>query len=221
MNDAFIFNIDKPEDWTSHDVVNKIRYQTRIRKVGHAGTLDPFATGVLLVLTGRNTKRQSEFMGMSKEYIARVELGTTTDTGDRTGKVTGTQSVPDLSTEDLESLVPAFTGEIQQVPPMYSAKKVKGRKLYEMARKGQVIEREPILVRIDELSFDNLDGVHFDMRVVCGKGTYIRVLAEDIGRELGTGAHLKELRRTAVGDYRAADAWTIDEFFDKWKSFAA
>lgn len=216
-----IFNIDKPEDWTSFDVVNKIRYQTRIKKVGHAGTLDPFATGVLVILTGKNTKRAAEFTGLTKEYVALVKLGTATDTADRTGEVLRRSEIPDLSEELLKQSFLPFLGEIQQVPPMYSAKKVKGKKLYELARKGKEIEREPATIRIDSIELLNMGEDSFGIRVVCGKGTYIRVLAEDLGRELGCEAHLQELRRTAVGDYRIDDAWTIDEFIDKWKSYAA
>ena len=189
--------------------------------MGHAGTLDPFATGVLVVLTGSNTKRASEFTNLQKEYIAEVKLGNATDTGDRTGTVTATAEIPPLSEELLTATMQEFTGEIQQIPPMYSAKKVKGKKLYELARKGKTIEREPSTVTIEEIELISFDEHGFTMRVLCGKGTYIRVLAEDIGKHLATAAHLKELCRTAVGEYRIDDAWTIDEFIEKWKSSAA
>lgn len=216
-----IINIDKPMDWTSFDVVNKIRYTTRIKKVGHAGTLDPFATGVLIVLTGKNTKRQNEFMDMPKTYEAEIRLGDLKDTGDRTGKVVESLPVPELSGAKILSALESFKGEIQQVPPMYSAKKVDGKTLYKMARKGQTVERQPATVTIYSIEYLSYSDALLRIRVDCGKGTYIRVLAEDIGRKLGTLAYVEELKRTAVGDYRIEDALSIPEFIEKWKLSAA
>ncbi len=216
-----IINIDKPMDWTSFDVVNKIRYTTRIKKVGHAGTLDPFATGVLIVLTGKNTKRQNEFMDMPKTYEAKIRLGDLKDTGDRTGKVVESLPVPELSEAKILSALESFKGEIQQVPPMYSAKKVDGKTLYKMARKGQTVERQPATVTIYSIEYLSYSDALLRIRVDCGKGTYIRVLAEDIGRKLGTLAYVEELKRTAVGDYRIEDALSIPEFIEKWKLSAA
>ena len=221
IGNEHIINIDKPMDWTSFDVVNKIRFATRIKKVGHAGTLDPFATGVLLVLTGKNTKRQTEFMNMPKTYDAEIALGQLMDTGDRTGTITESMAVPELSEADILAACSTFQGEIQQIPPMYSAKKVKGKKLYELAREGQVIERQPSTVVIYSIELLSFTADTIKLRVNCGRGTYVRVLAEDIARALGTVAHVKELQRTAIGDYRIEDAISIPEFIEKWKSSAA
>jgi len=221
MNDALIININKPADWTSFDVVNKIRYTTRIKKVGHAGTLDPFATGVLIVLTGKNTKRQDEFMVLPKRYEAEIVLGQLTDTGDRTGTVIESLPVPSLEREGVEQILSSFVGEIEQVPPMYSAKKVGGKKLYKLARAGKTIERQPAVVNIYEMKLLELRDQRLKISVDCGKGTYIRVLAEDIARAMGTVAHVDVLTRTAVGDYRVEDAMSIPEFIEKWKSYAA
>ncbi|MBL7025727.1 MAG: tRNA pseudouridine(55) synthase TruB [Candidatus Marinimicrobia bacterium] len=216
-----IINIDKPMDWTSFDVVQKVRYTTRIKKVGHAGTLDPFATGVLIILTGKNTKRQSEFMDMPKTYDAEILLGNRTDTGDRTGTITESGTVPDLSETMILSALAEFQGDIEQIPPMYSAKKVNGQKLYKLARKGKVIERKPSIVSIYNIELSSWSSDQINIRVNCGRGTYIRVLAEDIAQKLGTLAHVKELKRTAIGDYRVEDALSIPEFIEKWKLSAA
>ncbi|MBC8376941.1 MAG: tRNA pseudouridine(55) synthase TruB, partial [FCB group bacterium] len=210
-----IINIDKPMDWTSFDVVQKVRYTTRIKKVGHAGTLDPFATGVLIILTGKNTKRQSEFMDMPKTYDAEILLGNRTDTGDRTGTITESGTVPDLSETMILSALAEFQGDIEQIPPMYSAKKVNGQKLYKLARKGKVIERKPSIVSIYNIELSSWSSDQINIRVNCGRGTYIRVLAEDIAQKLGTLAHVKELKRTAIGDYRVEDALSIPEFIEK------
>jgi len=216
-----IINIDKPMDWTSFDVVRKVRYTTRIKKVGHAGTLDPFATGVLIVLTGKNTKRQNEFMDMPKTYVAEILLGKQTDTGDRTGAVVDSAPVPQLSEKMIMDALAAFKGEIEQIPPMYSAKKVNGQKLYKLARQGKIVERKPSLVKIYDIQLSSWSSGQINICVRCGRGTYIRVLAEDIAQKLGTLAHVKELERTAIGDYRIEDALSIPEFIEKWKSYAA
>ncbi len=216
-----IINIDKPMDWTSFDVVRKIKYTTRIKKVGHAGTLDPFATGVLIVLTGKNTKRQNEFMDMPKRYDAEILLGNRTDTGDRTGTVTESAPIPDLTEAMIRGVLAEFLGEIEQTPPMYSAKKVDGQKLYKLARRGKVVERKPSIISIYNIELTSWTQDQINIQVNCGRGTYIRVLAEDIAEKLGTLAHVKELKRTAIGDYRVEDALSIPEFIEKWKSSAA
>lgn len=221
MNDTHIINIDKPVDWTSFDVVNKIRFATKIKKVGHAGTLDPFATGVLIVLTGKNTKRQAEFMAMPKSYEAEIILGESTDTGDKTGTILETVAVPELDSSTVQQALDGFLGEIQQIPPMYSAKKIGGKKLYKLARAGKTIDREPVLVNIYGIELLELGDKRLKISVDCGKGTYIRVLAEDIAKALGTVAHVDVLTRTAVGDYRIEDAVSIPEFIENWKSYAA
>jgi len=216
-----VFNIDKPMDWTSFDVVRKIKYTTRIKKVGHAGTLDPFATGVLIVLTGKNTKRQNEFMDMPKTYVAEITLGAKTDTGDRTGTIVESAEVPALTETHIQEVLASFEGESEQTPPMYSAKKIDGKQLYKLARKGKVVERKPSLIKIYEIELLQWSSEQINIRVRCGRGTYIRVLAEDIALKLGTLAHVNELKRTAIGDYRVEDALSIPEFIEKWKSSAA
>lgn len=208
-------------DWTSFDVVRKVRNTTRIKKVGHAGTLDPFATGVLIVLTGKNTKRQNEFMDLPKSYLAEIRLGVKTDTADRTGQQIEVKSVPELNSELVESVLGEFVGEIEQIPPMYSAKKVQGQKLYKAARKGKVIERRPSLIKIYHLELVSLEADWMKLKIDCGRGTYVRTLAEDIAEKLGTVAHVEELQRTAVGTYRVEDALSIPEFIENWKSSAA
>jgi len=221
MSQEHIINIDKPMDWTSFDVVNKVRYTTRIRKVGHAGTLDPFATGVLIVLTGKNTKRQNEFMDLPKVYKAEIRLGQQTDTGDRTGTVIAAKAVGTLTETLILATLKHYEGEIQQIPPMYSAKKVAGKTLYKLARQGKTVERQPSTVMVYDIELLSFEENLLKLRIKCGRGTYVRVLAEDIARELGTVAYVEELQRTAVGDYRIEDALSIPEFIEKWKSFAA
>jgi len=216
-----IININKPMDWTSFDVVRKVKYTTRIKKVGHAGTLDPFATGVLIVLTGKNTKRQSEFMDMPKSYEAEIKLGHQMDTGDRTGTIVASQPVPELKETEILAALAKFKGDILQVPPMYSAKKVAGKTLYKLARKGITVERKPAPISIYEIELVSFNDDILKLKVDCGRGTYIRVLAEDIARELGTLAYVEELKRTAIGDYRIGDALSVPEFIDNWKSSAA
>jgi tRNA pseudouridine55 synthase len=215
--------IDKPSGMTSHDVVAQTRRILRERRIGHTGTLDPFATGVLVVLLGKAT-RLSQFMtGVDKEYEAIIRLGYSTDTGDRTGN-----PIPGPATEahnwtepEIEAALQSLRGNIDQIPPMYSAKKVDGKKLYELARRGETVERKPVRVCIHEFAAirpegqlikDNLDGTFdFHARVSCSSGTYVRTLAEDFGKRLYVGAHLAELRRTRVGDLRVDQAITLDE----------
>jgi tRNA pseudouridine55 synthase len=225
-----ILVIDKPAGFTSHDVVNKVRRILRTKSVGHTGTLDPFATGVLVILVGKAT-RLAQFLDKSeKEYLATVRFGFATDTGDLTGEMTyaGT-GVPPMNLDELEAVLAKFRGEIQQKPPMYSAKKIEGKKLYELARKGIEIERKAVPVKISELEavFDqNADLSKFqngnfyrygegsfelDIKVVCSAGTYIRVLAEDLGTEFKVGGHLSALRRTRAGFFEIRQAVTLDE----------
>ncbi|HJP93429.1 MAG TPA: tRNA pseudouridine(55) synthase TruB [Pyrinomonadaceae bacterium] len=218
--------VDKPSGMTSHDVVARVRHILRERRVGHTGTLDPFATGVLIILLGKAT-RLAQFLGNAdKEYEAIIRLGYSTDTGDRTGTpIPGPAAEESKSgnwTEaDIEAALRSFRGDIDQVPPMYSAKKVEGRKLYELARRGESVERQPIHVCIYEFAAirpdgqlikDNLDGTFdFHTRVSCSSGTYVRTLAEDFGKRLYVGAHLAELRRTRVGDFSIDQAITLDQ----------
>jgi tRNA pseudouridine55 synthase len=215
--------IDKPPQLTSHDVVARSRHILHERRIGHTGTLDPFATGVLVILIGRATRLAQFLSGADKEYEAIIRLGFATDTGDRTGqRVTPlSNQQPSWSETELESALASFRGNIQQIPPMYSAKKIQGTKLYELARRGEEVERQPINVCIHDfvgleptgqLIKDNHDGT-FDLytKVVCSAGTYVRALAEDLGKRLGVGAHLAELRRTRVGNFSITDAITLEE----------
>jgi len=215
--------IDKPAGLTSHDVVARARRILRERRVGHTGTLDPFATGVLVVLLGRATRLAQFLSGVDKEYEAIIRLGYSTDTGDLTGTpIPGPTAKPDAWNEtEIEEALRSLRGNIDQVPPMYSAKKVEGKKLYELARRGESVERKPIRVCIYEFAAirpggqlikDNLDGTFdFHTRVSCSSGTYVRTLAEDFGKRLYVGAHLAELRRTRVGDFSIDQAITLDE----------
>src|SRR5688572_24270201 len=220
--------IDKPVNMTSHDVVSSARRILKERRIGHTGTLDPFATGVLLVLVGRATRLAQFLSGADKEYDAIIRLGFATDTGDRTGHpVAGPHGSADpartgrWSEEEIQQALASLRGWIDQVPPMYSAKKIGGKKLYELARRGEEVEREPVHVCIHEfepikpggqLMKDNHDGTFdFYVHVACSAGTYVRTLAEDFGKRLSVGAHLAELRRTRVGDFSVTNAVTLEQ----------
>lgn len=214
--------IDKPEGFTSHDVVARVRRATGTRRAGHAGTLDPFATGVLVCCIGRATRLVQFLVGLDKKYVATVRLGYATDTQDGTGKQnTPLRASNELSLEELSRVLDQFTGPQLQTPPMFSAKKVGGERLYRAARAGREVEREPvsIIVHSMRLMVDdgpalkaNEDGTRdFGMLVRCSSGTYVRTLAHDIGERLGFGAHLVKLWRTEVGHFRLADALTLDK----------
>jgi tRNA pseudouridine55 synthase len=204
-----ILNVDKPEGWTSFDVVKKIRKLIGIRKVGHAGTLDPFATGVLLVCTGRATKKVEDLMANEKEYIAVLELGKSTDTYDKTGQVTSEQDASRVTPDDIISVCNMYRGTIKQTPPMYSALKIDGERLYKKDRRGEVVARKAREIHIYELSIENIAIPLVEIKVVCSRGTYIRTLAHDIGQNLGCGAYLKALTRTRIGSYHIENAWNI------------
>lgn len=216
-----ILIVDKPEGFTSHDVVARVRRILKTKKVGHTGTLDPFATGVLVLLIGKATRLAQYLDKDVKEYDALVKFGYATDTGDRTGtrlpREAGERKT--ITPDDLIRVISGFMGEIKQVPPMYSAKKVDGQKLYELARKGETVEREPVPVTIFKLQLNQdrlppeAEAETFYLRflVKCSAGTYIRTLAEDIGRELGPEAHLEELRRTAAGKFLLENAVTLEQ----------
>jgi tRNA pseudouridine55 synthase len=221
-----ILIIDKPAGWTSHDVVARARRILKEKRIGHTGTLDPFATGVLVLLVGRATRLAQFLSGAEKEYEATIRLGFATDTGDLTGVPRDEASAPAdcaaLGRGQIEEAFATLRGDIEQVPPMYSAKKVGGKKLYELARRGEEIERKAVRVRVSEFEMaaegdctflkSNLDGtcdVH--ARVVCSAGTYVRALAESVGERLGTGAHLAALRRTRAGEFHVGSASVLEE----------
>lgn len=204
-----ILLIHKPPDWTSFDVVKKIRRLTGVKKVGHAGSLDPFATGVLLVCTGPATKEISRLMQLPKEYIAEISLGKETDTLDPTGKVTREIPVPPITGERIREVLKSFIGQIDQEIPAYSAIKYNGVRLYQLARTGKKVpklSKKVVVYQIELLDFaQNL----LKIRVICGSGTYIRALARDISHKLGTVGHLKSLIRTRIGDYTLENSQTI------------
>jgi len=204
--------IDKPMDWTSHDVVNFVRRRFHVKKTGHCGTLDPFATGLLVILVGKATKVQDALMAKDKVYSGTIRLGSETDSQDRTGVVTETRPLPEgLTLEQLQDIANSMTGEQFQVPPMVSAIKMNGQPLYKLARKGQTVERQPRAITIGSFQLSNFRGTDVDFIVHCSKGTYIRTLAADFGAKLGCGAHLLELRRELSGDHKVSDAVTVEE----------
>lgn len=203
--------INKPLEWTSFDVVNKLRYKLKIKKIGHAGTLDPLATGLLIVCTGKMTKRIEEFMGMDKEYTGTFVLGSTTPSHDLETEITKVTEVDHITGEMIRDAALEFIGKKNQVPPAHSAIKIGGKRSYELARKGKEMELKPREVEVKEFEITgiNLPEVHF--RIVCSKGTYIRSLARDFGGHLKTGAYLSALCRTRIGQYELKNAQQIDE----------
>lgn len=215
-----ILIFDKPLTWTSFDIVNKVRRElckklgVKKLKVGHAGTLDPLATGVVIVCTGKKTHDIERLMNHTKEYIATLQLGATTPCFDREQPVDATYPTEHITRELIDQVIPEFTGELWQVPPAYSAVRVNGQRAYDLARKGEEVELKPKLLVIDEievLAF-NAEQMQLTIRVVCSRGTYIRALARDIGQRLDSGAYLTSLRRTRVGEYTLENAYTIDSF---------
>lgn len=198
--------IDKPLDWTSFDVVRKIRSLIKIKKVGHAGTLDPLATGLLIVCTGKFTKKINEYMGMEKEYTGTITLGAVTPTYDLESEPTEHKSIEEITEEQIHAATQSFIGQIQQVPPSHSAIKQNGKPVYLLARKGIDVELEPRTITIHSFIIEKIElpVVHF--KVVCSTGTYIRSLAHDYGKRLGCGAYLSSLRRTRIGSFKAEDA---------------
>ena len=205
-----ILLIDKPAGWTSSDVVAKLRGILHERRIGHSGTLDPMATGLLVVFVGRATRAVEFAESHEKRYLASLRPGLITDTQDTTGTRLGEIERP-VSAEELEAILPRFRGEIRQIPPMYSAIKVKGQKLYEIARRGGEVERAPRSVTIRELRLLGREGQDFLLDVTCSKGTYIRTLCHDIGAALGCGACMSALRRVRAGDFSLESAHTLEE----------
>lgn len=203
--------VDKPVDWTSFDVVNKIRRLSGIKKVGHAGTLDPFATGILLICLGKATKRFSELLELEKEYEAEITLGIETDTMDHTGKVIREMEIPTFSREDVEATFEGLVGDIEQEIPSYSAAKFKGKRLYKLARAGKEVPTLYKKVTVHSLELLDISSNTIRIRVACGRGTYIRTLARDIARKLGTAGHLTVLTRTRVGSFKLQEAQSIQE----------
>lgn len=205
--------VDKPQGWTSQDVTARLRRVYATRRIGHGGTLDPMATGVLPVFVGRATRGVEFFEHAEKTYETVLLLGRTTDTQDVTGATLAEKAVH-LSPADMERVLPRFRGDILQVPPMYSALKVNGKKLYELARKGQEVERQPRPITVFELTNLGFDGTRLSLRVRCSKGTYIRTLCQDIGDALGCGGCMEALRRTKAGDYTIEEAIPLEKLLE-------
>ncbi len=208
-----ILIIDKPDGWTSQDVAAKLRGVFHEKRIGHGGTLDPMATGVLPVFVGRATRGVEFFESAEKEYIAGLKLGTVTNTQDTTGEVLEENPVT-VTREDVEAALKTFTGEIEQLPPMFSAIKVNGQKLYTLARKGVEVERKPRRITIFELELLDGAGCDYTIRVRCSKGTYVRTLCHDIGRKLGCGACMSSLRRTKAGMFTLQQAITLPQLLE-------
>lgn len=207
-----IINVNKPLKMTSHDVVYRLRKILSVKKIGHTGTLDPDASGVLPMCVGRATKTADMLTAQDKQYVAEVTMGSATDTLDASGKITASADV-NVSEEDIRRIVAGFIGETEQIPPMFSAVKINGKKLYELARKGEEAERKPRKIRINQIEIQNIDLPHkkFVMKVDCSKGTYIRTLCDDIGRKLGCYAHLSQLTRTRSGRFDISQSYTLEE----------
>lgn len=217
FKDGAIICVNKPYGWTSFGVVNKVRYfvcrkqGVKKLKVGHAGTLDPLATGVMILCTGRATKRIEEFQAHTKEYVATLRLGATTPSFDLEKEVDATYPTDHITRELVEETLKQFVGSIEQVPPAFSACKVDGKRAYDLARKGREVELKPKTLVIDEIELLACELPDIRIRVVCSKGTYIRALARDIGVALHSGAHLTALERTRVGDVRLEDCLALDQ----------
>ena len=218
--DGEVLCIDKPLGWTSFDAVKRLRGAVMRRmgvrkfKVGHAGTLDPLATGVMIVCTGKATKRIEELQAGVKEYVATMALGATTPSFDLETDIDATYPTEHIDRKMVEDVLTRFTGRIEQVPPAYSACKVDGKRAYTMARKGKEVELKAKVLVIDEIELLDFNPEEITVRVVCSKGTYIRALARDIGLALGSGAHLTALRRTRVGDVKVDDCMSVDAAVD-------
>lgn len=202
--------LDKPKGVSSNHALQRVRRLFQAQKAGHTGTLDPMATGLLPICLGEATKFSSHLLEADKVYRTRVELGVITDTGDAEGTIIEQHEVPSLSVDDVEAVLARFRGEIDQVPPMYSALKHQGKKLYELAREGKQVERAARRVSVYDARLLSFEGTAFELEVSCSKGTYIRTLAEDIGQALGCGAHISQLRRLKTGPFLADAMWTLE-----------
>lgn len=220
LNEGYVAVIDKPYEWTSADVVRKIKFQLRKCgypkiKIGHAGTLDPLATGILLVCIGRATKQVEKLQSEEKEYVAELELGATTPSGDMEHEIDQRYPTEHITRERVEQALHSLMGEREQLPPLYSAKKVQGVRAYEFARLGEEIELKKAIINIYALELLEYDLPYIKIRVQCSKGTYIRSLAFEIGEALESGAYLRSLRRTRNGGYTIEQAHTLDQFMEK------
>lgn len=207
-----ILLMDKPAGYTSHDIVQRVRKKLKIKRVGHAGTLDPLATGLLIILIGKATKASQYLISLGKAYHATMLLGQTTDSQDADGQLLLSRPVPNFSIQEIENTLQTFAGDQYQIPPMFSAKKIDGTPLYKLARKGQEVERQPHFIHISKIELLNLKLPQIEFFVKCSKGTYVRTLAHDIGEKLGCGAHLIQLRRTHTDSFNIENALTLEAF---------
>lgn len=213
-----ILLIDKPLHWTSFQVVNKLRWELKQKfklknlKVGHAGTLDPLATGLLIICTGKMTKQIDTFQAQIKEYTGTMVLGSTTPSYDLETEIDNTFPTDHITPQLIEETTKQFIGDIQQYPPVFSAIKKDGKRLYEFARAGEEVEIKARQISVEQFEITHMDGLNLDFRIVCSKGTYIRSLAHDFGKALGSGAHLSALRRTKIGDFNVVDGVTVVDF---------
>lgn len=203
--------VDKPTDHTSHDVVARLRGKLKMKKIGHAGTLDPMATGLLIMLIGKATRISQYLISLDKEYTGTIKLGVITDSQDADGQVMETRPVPEYSEAEVKAAIATFLGDQYQMPPMFSAIKIGGVPLYKKARKGEDVPREPRFIRVSNYELTRFELPYLDFRLNSSKGTYVRTLAHDLGQKLGCGAHLSALRRTATDQFNVAEALTLDE----------
>lgn len=203
--------LNKPLGWTSFDVVNKLRYKLKIKKIGHAGTLDPLATGLLIICTGKMTKRIEEFMGLEKEYTGIFVIGQTTPSYDLETEVSDPVDISVVTEESILNAVKSLTGTISQLPPAHSAIKIGGKRAYKFARQGKEVELKPREVVVSEFEITSFSLPMITFRIVCSKGTYIRSLAHDLGESLGVGAYLSQLCRTRIGNFKLEDALSVDD----------
>lgn len=221
LENGFIVLIDKPEDWTSFDVCKKLRNGLPFKKVGHAGTLDPFATGLLLIGVGKGTKSMHELSAYDKKYQAEIRFGISTDSFDRTGEVTAELKEFELESGKIESALKKMSGDLLQLPPMFSAKKVKGKVLYKYARKGIEVERKESSVKVFSVSLKDWTNPFLRINIHVSKGTYIRSYAHDLGVLLQVPAVLNQLKRLQINDFDVKDSFSIDAFFEFWNRVAA
>ncbi len=217
FNEGQVILIDKPLEWTSFDVVKKIRNTIKVKKVGHAGTLDPLATGLLIICSGKFTKKIETYQGQPKEYTGIIELGKTTPSCDLETEFDAQYPIDHIDEQSLQKAVDQLTGEISQVPPVFSAIKVKGERVYNKARRNEDIKLEPRQVTVHEFELTKIEMPEIHFRIVCSKGTYIRSIARDYGKLLNSGGYLKSLRRTKIGDFTVDDASTVEDFVNEVK----
>ncbi|HSC52441.1 MAG TPA: tRNA pseudouridine(55) synthase TruB [Phnomibacter sp.] len=216
--DGMVFLMNKPLEWTSFDVIGRMRKIFKIKKIGHAGTLDPLATGMLIVCTGKFTKKINEYMGMEKEYTGTITLGASTPTYDLESEPANFKPYEHITAEQVEQVLQQFRGPIEQIPPAHSAIKIDGKRVYELARKGQEVNLKPRPVTIHSFEITEMALPLLHFKVVCSTGTYIRSLANDVGAALGTGGYLSSLCRTRIGEFKLEDSLSIEDVIEQFDS---